>query len=66
MPQSAAKLAEMQEMEIVAARHYVQDELSTAQIAERLHKSQWTVTTALKRVGIPVDKNRRTWREGFA
>jgi hypothetical protein len=47
---------EMHRFEILAARLYVQDRMSTSEIGERLGCARQTVLEALKRCGKPVEK----------
>lgn len=60
MPISAAKLAEMRDFEIAAARLYVQAQLSTSQIAERLRCERGRVEAVLRGLGLKPD-SRPTW-----
>lgn len=61
MPVSEAKIAQMADFEIAVARLYVQHELSTAQIAERMRCNTPKVVRALRDCGFTVDGRRVTW-----
>jgi predicted DNA-binding protein YlxM (UPF0122 family) len=56
MPINPIQRTEINRFEILAARHYVQDKMSTAEIAERMGCSRGKVVDALKRCAIPVEK----------
>jgi predicted DNA-binding protein YlxM (UPF0122 family) len=56
MPINPKRRDDLNDFEIVAARHYVQDRMSTAEIAERMGCSRGRVADALKRCKIPTEK----------
>lgn len=56
MPRNFAQRAKLDRFEILAARLYMQDKMSTAEIAERLGCARQTVLDALKRCEIPIER----------